>query len=53
MFSEAVEAAGTGAAAAGCCRRALKDDMKSIARGESPRRLLKWLTASALESVAA
>ena len=44
-------AAGDGDAGAGGCRRALKDEMKSTARGESPRRLLKWLTASALESV--
>lgn len=34
-------------------RRALKDEMKSTARGESPRRLLKCETASSLESVLA
>jgi hypothetical protein len=39
--------------AEGSLRRELKEEMKSTARGESPRRLLKWETASGLERVAA
>lgn len=40
---------GPGALPAGSFRRELKEAMKSIAWGESPRRLLKWDAASGLE----
>lgn len=45
-------AAGVGAGL-GACLRALNAEMKSTAKGVSPRRLLKWLTASSFESVLA
>lgn len=35
------DGSGAAAAAAGVCRRALKEEMKSTASGESPSRLLK------------